>query len=241
MARAYGEEGIGLVDVTIAITVLLLVLVPAALLLASINSTSGSTDHRIVALGIASSYADEIQGLQANQPPGGSLAPYNSASPANYAGYIGTCAMSGAGACTGWPSPNTTQNGDSFPTQTVDGIAYSITAAGGWCQLGVQGGTLTSGPAVWSMPQVNGGSWTGVKTWYAPPNAGPTQVAVYGYWIGVRVSWDLGSTDVGGSVTEDVPLLPPGQPVGSLWPTLGYMASSPPTPPTTPGCPAQLR
>src|SRR5271166_2529566 len=60
-SRGYDEEGIGLVDVSIAITVLLLVLVPAALLLASINSTSGSTNHRVVALGVASSYIDEVQ------------------------------------------------------------------------------------------------------------------------------------------------------------------------------------
>ncbi|HMD46750.1 MAG TPA: hypothetical protein VKG43_11350 [Acidimicrobiales bacterium] len=223
------EEGVGLMDVTIAITILLLVLVPAALLITSINSSAGAADHRVVALGVASGYVDEIQGLQGNVPPGGAppTSPsYNSSSVAPYDAYLGNCG--GTTSCTSWPA--TTQNGSQFPSQKVDGITYTITAAGGWCQEGTVNGVTSWVQFPAASP---------VTTNYAPPVGAPSPANIYGYWIAVRVTWGEAQSTTG-QIVQYAALLPPSQSVSSGWPTLGTFLSFPLVAGTAFSCPTNL-
>ncbi len=212
----------GLIDVVMAIAILLLVLIPAALLLSSINASSGDVNHRLVALGIASSYIDEIQGLQSAVPPGGEppANPNYAGDVAPYNGYFGSCTQSGTAGCV-LPWPSTTVSGNFFPTQLVDGLTYSLQAAGGYCQLGT-----TNGVTSWVEP---GTPSTNVQ----PTGSG---LNVYGFFIAVRVSWGNGSQNNQGSVTQIAPLLPPG---GATWPTLAALNANI-SPGVTPGCPTNL-
>jgi len=215
-ARVRGEDGVGIMDVTVAVTILLLVLVPAALLITSINASSGSANHRVVALGVASSYVDEVQALQGNVPPNGRVPPYT-ASIAPYNAYLNLCG--GAGGCSTWPVQS--QNASPFPTDQVDGLTYKIAAAGGWCQEA----TATAGNKTsWIQPPASGG-YTAVQTTYAPPVGASSTVNIYAYWIAVRVTWYAGSQNQG-QVIQFAALIPPGPTVQAAWPTLGSLATN---------------
>jgi len=184
-----------------ASAILLLVMVPAALLLASANSSSASAQYRVTALSVASGYLDEVQALQSVQAPGGDTAPFDAdatCTPTNtctvYAAYFGSCL--GTSSCQQWPSGPSNGN-FSFPTRKVGNITYDITAAGGWCQDMTNGANTAS---QWVEP----GSQSGAIQSYAFNDATGTYGLnnVYAFWVAVKVSWGGTLTGNAGYVVQ---------------------------------------
>jgi len=217
----------GLIDVMMAIAILLLVLIPAALLVSSANASSGNSEHRLAAIGVASSYLDEVQALQGPTAPGGALAPFASAVEP-YDSYFGPCV--GLSACVGWPTA--TANSDPFSTKQVGSITYSITAAGGWCEEMNSGNGTT-----WVQP-TSGGTPVTVSL---PPGSSQTSANVYGYWVAVKVTWGAGGRQTG-YVVQDAMLsgqAPTGAATVAGWPTLSILQQG--LSAATPMCPTGLR
>ncbi|HXX89119.1 MAG TPA: hypothetical protein VEI83_02705 [Acidimicrobiales bacterium] len=134
-SRAGSEIGFTLVEVVVAGTIMIMVLVPSAMLLSSSARVLSVTQAKIVAANLAAGVLDEDRAL------------------------AGTSSWTGSPVAPTLPAPAT-------PT-TVNGIAFTVTQAAGWC-------TLAAGS----------GSWSG----YATP---PTPPAAYG--ILVTVKWLSGS------------------------------------------------
>jgi hypothetical protein len=210
-----------------AVAILLLVLVPAALVLTSAGTTSGQSEKRLTASSLASSYLDEVQALQSPVAPGGDNAPFNSNTDNSivYDGYLGACG--GSSQCVTWPS-TPTGTGTTFPTQNVNSITYTITAAGGWCQEVKPSGTTTA----WIQP---GAYAHPVQTTYQPAGQTTAQtVNVYGYWVAVKVSWGPGNNANSGYVVQYGLLQ-----TGANWPSLLALQGGI-NPASTPMCPTVL-
>ena len=227
------DEGVGLIDVLMAVAILLIVLVPAALVLTSAGSSSGQSEHRLTASSIASSYVDEVQALQGPDAPGGYAPPFtdNTDNSIVYDAYLGDCG--GITQCVSFPA-TPSGDGQTFPNQTVGSLTYSITAAGGYCEEVTQG----SGVTEWVEPDSGG---TAVLTTYQPAGQPqPTPLPTYAYWIAVKVSWGAtGANSEAGDVVQYARLVPT---PNENWPDLSKLQGIVPTGVgQTPMCPTSLQ
>jgi len=218
-----------------AVAILLLVMVPAALLLASANASSGEAQYRVTALSVASSYLDEIQALQSPVAPGSNAPPYDSdtdcgtsmnpAACTVYAAYFGPCI--GTTTCQQWPT-GPSNSAFTFPTRQVGNITYDITAAGGWCQ------EMTNGAGT-SAQWVEPGSLTTPVTATVLVNGVSTPGQnVYSFYVATKVSWGGSLSGNSGYVVQYAII-----PTQHTWPNLSELTTGISTT-STPLCPTGL-
>ena len=155
------EDGVSLIDVTVASAILMVVLIPVAFLMINSTQTIANASTVRAASTVAGEQLTSLQSeVTKTYPPTGLNA--STATPA---------AWPTAAQCTTTPSL--------CPTPSVNGVAYHVYSAGGWCVLsgGAWGGTASSPLTVTS-------------------NISPT------YHVVVKVAWGLGASS--GSTTNDL-------------------------------------
>jgi Tfp pilus assembly protein PilV len=116
------DAGFTLLDVVVAITVLMVVLLPIAYLLSTTSKVGASNQNRLTAQSVAASWLDQERALAQQS---------SSSPPSNISGPVGSVSSPQ------WPSTPV--------TETVGTITYQIYVAGGWCAYSGAGNAWTNG------------------------------------------------------------------------------------------------
>jgi type II secretory pathway pseudopilin PulG len=135
------ELGFTLLDVVVAITVLMVILLPVAYLLSTTGKTQANNQNRLTAQSLAASWLQQEQTV-ANQSTTGAPAIYPP---------TGTSSTS-------WPIPGNPTNAPPPTTETVGSVGFDIYLSGGWCAY-----------AGANMPWTQGSASTTSTSYAAPP------------------------------------------------------------------------
>jgi len=170
-----------LLDVVVAITVLMVILLPVAYLLSTTSKTQASNQYRLTAQSVAASW---LQQEQTSAEQSTTSQPSNISNPG------------GTGSAPTWPSTP--------GTETVGSIKYDIYLAGGWCAYSGSGTAWSNG----NVQQINSADsptplsfFIAVKVAWGPDagNANPTAT---GENDGMVVEYSAVPSGSGWTVTE---------------------------------------
>jgi hypothetical protein len=125
------DAGFALLDVVVAITVLMVVLLPIAYLLSTTGKVQASNQERLTAQSLAASWLEQERTVAEQSTSG---------PPATLFPPTGTTS-------TAWPVPPNPTNALPPTSETVGSIAYDVYLAGGWCAYAGANMPWTSGSA----------------------------------------------------------------------------------------------
>jgi len=165
--RAVDDEGMGLIDVLLAFSILLLVMAGIVTLLVSLIGNSANASSQQVGKSIAVGVIQEQRSIAAASP--------TSFPPALLPAPGSTPAVPVTTAATWCPATNPCTKG-ALLTQSEGSVTYTIYLTGGWCaqaQNGTWGNTTSSFTG--SLNQAS--------------NASSTYTPFAGYWVSVKVAW----------------------------------------------------